>query len=87
MAIVRLSASLTYPQPEEELACEGETVEEVLRACCLQRPGLEKRIFGRGARTTAGVFVNGRSIDQLQGFHTGIGPDDVILLLSPIAGG
>ena len=86
-ATVKVSASLTYPQPEEEISCAGSTVEEVLRACCSQRPRLEGRFFERGGRTGAAVFLNGRSIEQLQGFQTEIHEGDSILLLAAIAGG
>lgn len=86
-ASVRLSSSLTYPQPEEEISCSGSTVEEVLRACCSARPRLEGRIFRGDGRKGAGVFVNGRSVDQLQGLQTEIHEGDTIFLLAPIAGG
>ena len=86
-AIVRLNSSVTYPQPEEEIGCTGSTVEEVLRACCSARPRLEGRILGGDGRKGAGVFVNGRSIEQLQGLQTEIHEGDTILVLAPIAGG
>lgn len=86
-ATVRLGASVTYPQPEEELRCKGATVEEVLKACCSERPGLQERILGRGGGRGAAVFLNGRSIDQFQGLQTELHEGDTILLLRTIAGG
>jgi molybdopterin converting factor small subunit len=86
-ATVKLSASLSYPQPEEELSCDGATVEEVLRKCCSLRPRIEKRIFAPDGRKGAAVFVNGRSVDQFQGLQTEIQEGDTILLLAAIAGG
>ena len=86
-ATVKLSASVTYPQPEEEISCAGSRVEEVLRACCSQRPGLDRRIFGRDGRRGVAIFLNGRSIDQFQGLQTKIHEGDTILLLAAIAGG
>jgi molybdopterin converting factor small subunit len=86
-AIVILSASLTYPQPDEKISCEGSTVEQVLRACAAQRPHLEERIFGRDGAKGAAIFLNGRSTDQLQGLQTEISQGDALLLLTAIAGG
>jgi molybdopterin converting factor small subunit len=87
LTTVRLSASVTYPRPEEQLECEGATVEEVLRACCARRPGLQERILGREGGRGAAVFVNGRSIDRFQGLQTELHEGDTVLLLAPIAGG
>jgi molybdopterin converting factor small subunit len=86
-ATVRLSASLTYPEPEEAIRCAGSTVDEVLWACCTQRPRLQERILGRDGRRGAAVFLNGRSLDQLQGLQTEIHEGDTVLLLTAIAGG
>jgi molybdopterin converting factor small subunit len=86
-ATVRLSASITYPQPEEQLRCDGATVEEVLQTCCSERPGLQGRILGDEGGRGAMVFLNGRSIDQFQGLQTEIREGDTVLLLVAIAGG
>jgi molybdopterin converting factor small subunit len=86
-ATVRLSPSLTFPEPEEEITCDGLTVGEVLRMCCSEKPRLEALVSGRDGRRAVGVFLNGRSIEHLQGLQTEIHEGDTILLLAPIAGG
>ncbi len=59
-AIIRLSISLTYPQPEQEISCAGSPVEECLRACCSRSARLEERLFGPDGRRGVAVFLNGR---------------------------
>ncbi len=63
-----------------ELSLEGATVAEVLRALCgrggaeLEAALLEGPALGRDAR----VLLNGRSVTDLEGLETPVGPDDTV---------
>ena len=86
-AIVRLSGAMTFPGPQMILKCPGSTVGEVLDHCCQLRPELRPRIFRDDGMVWVGVFLNGRSIKQLQGLDTPVCEDDELRLTPPIAGG
>lgn len=84
---VKLSAALVYPSGTTELEAHGETVAEVVEDCCAARPALVGRILDADGRQLVGVFVNGRSVRQLDGLQTPVSEGDEIRLTPPIAGG
>ena len=84
---VKLSAALVYPSGTTELEAHGATVAEVVEDCCAARPALVGRILGADGRQLVGIFVNGRSVRQLDGLQTPVGEGDEIRLTPPIAGG
>jgi len=85
--LVRLSAALLYPAGQADAKCEGATVGEVIADCCGSRPGLGKRVLGDDGEQLVGIFLNGRSIRQLEGLGTPVIDGDEIRLTPPIAGG
>lgn len=56
---VKLPVGVTYPEPQQELECEGETVGEALSAAIGAEPRLEPRVY-RDGRLYVGVFINNR---------------------------
>jgi len=85
--VVRLSAALLFPAGQAEARCRGATVAEVIADCCAGRPGLAQRVLGDDGRQLVGIFLNGRSIRQLDGLRTPVADGDEIRLTPPIAGG
>ena len=85
--VVRLSAALLYPAGQADVEGEGTTVGEVIEDCCAGRPGLAPRLLGADGRQLVGIFLNGRSIRQLDGLRTLVSDGDEIRLTPPIAGG
>jgi molybdopterin synthase sulfur carrier subunit len=85
--LVKLSAALVYPSGQTDLECRGSTVGEVIADCCAARPALAGRVLGDDGRQLVGVFLNGRSIRQLDGLKTAVADGDELRLTPPIAGG
>ncbi len=84
---VKLSAALVYPSGSTDLEAHGSTVGEVVADCCAARPALAGRILGDDGRQLVGIFLNGRSVRQLDGLRTPVSEGDEIRLTPPIAGG
>jgi sulfur-carrier protein len=84
---VKLSAALVYPSGTTDLEAHGSTVAEVVEDCCAVRPALAGRILDEDGRQLVGIFVNGRSVRQLDGLQTPVNEGDEIRLTPPIAGG
>jgi len=85
--VVRVSAALLYPARQADIECLGATVAEVINDCCAGRPGLAGRVLGDDGTQLVGIFLNGRSIRQLDGLRTPVTDGDEIRLTPPIAGG
>ncbi len=85
--LVKLSAALVYPSGQTDLEGQGSTVGEVIASCCAARPELARRVLGDDGRQLVGVFLNGRSIRQLDGLQTPVADGDELRLTPPIAGG
>ena len=85
--IVTLSSALLYPAGQADAQCQGQTVAEVIADCCAGRPGLAQRVLGDDGVQLVGIFLNGRSIWQLDGLSTPVRDGDEIRLTPPIAGG
>jgi len=85
--VVRLSAALPYPAGQADVECQGTTVGEVIADCCAGRPGLAQQVLSDDGRQLVSIFLNGRSIRQLDGLRTPVSDGDEIRLTPPIAGG
>ena len=85
--LVRISAALVYPAGQADAQCRGATVGEVIADCCAGRPGLAERVLREDGEQLVGIFLNGRSIRQLEGPSTPVSDGDEIRLTPPIAGG
>jgi sulfur-carrier protein len=85
--LVKLSAALVYPSGQTDMECQGSTVGEVIEDCCAARPVLAGKVLGDEGRQLVGVFLNGRSIRQLNGLQTAVADGDEIRMTPPIAGG
>ena len=85
--VVRVSAALLYPAGPADVEARGGTVAEVIADCCAGRPGLAGRVLDGDGAQLVGIFLNGRSIRQLDGLGTPVSDGDEIRLTPPIAGG
>jgi molybdopterin converting factor small subunit len=83
---VVLPASLTAPDPAEELTCTAATVRELLDAVAATRPDLAGRLLYEG-RPLVGVVFNGSVLAPQVAMTTVLSEGDRIDLLPPIAGG
>ena len=85
--VVRLSAALLYPADQADDECQGSTVGEVIEDCCADRHELAQRVLSDDGKQLVGIFLNGRSIRQLDGLRTPVSQGDEIRLTPPIAAG
>jgi molybdopterin converting factor small subunit len=72
-----------------ELACEGRTVGEVLRALARREPQLGERLLdGQGrARRYVSLFLGDDDVRQLGGLAAPVRDGDVLTVVPAIAGG
>lgn len=83
---IALPASLTAPDPAQELELEAATVGEALRGLVAQKPRFEQRVFYRG-RLLVVVTLNGRPLPPGAVQETELSAGDRLDLLLPVAGG
>jgi sulfur-carrier protein len=72
-----------------EVALEGSTVSEVLKALDSAHPGFGERLFddGGGLRRFVNVFVADEDIRFLQGVDTPVTDGQVVSIVPAVAGG
>jgi len=72
-----------------EVALEGATVGEVLRALDARHPGLAERLFGDDGqlRRFVNVFVADEDVRFLQGLDTAVAPGQTVSVVPAVAGG
>lgn len=83
---VVLPASLTAPQPAEEISCEATTVRELLDTVAAVRPGLAGRLLYEG-RPLVTVAVNGTVLPAQSAMAHALTDGDRVELVPPVAGG
>jgi len=88
---VRVNLYATYRDltGAKHLELEGETVGAVLERLLELHPQMEKELFTAPGTLSerVSVFRNGRDVRYLDGLNTPVGPDDVLDLFPPVAGG
>jgi len=74
---------------EKEVAVEGASVGEVLRALAAQHPATESQLFSAEGELNryVNVYVNDEDVRVLQGLETTVGPSDTLVILPAMAGG
>ncbi len=82
MAKVKLFGIYSIKVAKDEYVIEADNVEELLLKLSVMEPNLTMRMLRRSL-----IFVNDKSITDLNMFKTQVGPNDNISILSPIAGG
>ncbi|HEX8066083.1 MAG TPA: ubiquitin-like small modifier protein 1 [Thermoleophilaceae bacterium] len=74
---------------EKEVAADGGTVGEVLRALAQQHPGTERQMFSDDGQLNryVNVYLNDEDVRVLDGLDTPVGESDTIVILPAMAGG
>jgi molybdopterin synthase sulfur carrier subunit len=74
---------------EREIPATGATVGEVLEGLATDHPDTRVQLFGQsgGLNKFVNVYINDEDVRVLDGLETGVGADDVLLILPAMAGG
>ena len=72
-----------------ELDVEGATVDEILRHLAAEHPETKHQLFAEGGELNryVNVYVNDEDVRVQEGLETGVGSDDVLVILPAMAGG
>ncbi|WP_287372302.1 ubiquitin-like small modifier protein 1 [Oceanithermus sp.] len=86
---VNLYATFRDVAGVKHLELDGATVGEVLERLLARHPEMQGKLFDAPGVLSerVSVFVNGRDVRYLQGLATPVGPEDVLDLFPPVAGG
>jgi len=87
---ILISATLrSFVNRKAELALEGTTLQEVLKALTDEYPDAEKALYdeNRNLRPFVNIYVNEQNINSLNGLATEVTENDTILLMPVIVGG
>ena len=74
---------------DAEVAAEGSTVGEVLRALAEAHPGTRSQLFADGGDLNryVNVYLNDEDVRVLDGLDTSVGDNDTLVILPAMAGG
>jgi sulfur-carrier protein len=74
---------------EKEVAAEGDSVGEVLRALAEQHPATRDQLFGQDGSLNryVNVYLNDEDVRVLDGLDTAVAPQDTLVILPAMAGG
>ena len=74
---------------EKEVAVDGASVGEVLRALAEQHPATESQLFSSEGQLNryVNVYLNDEDVRVLDGLDTSVGPGDTLVILPAMAGG
>ncbi len=83
---VYLPASLTAPEPAQEIVCEGDTVRAALEDLARRAPWAEARVFFK-SKLLVTVARNGAGLRPSEALATPLAAGDRLDLIPPVAGG
>jgi molybdopterin converting factor small subunit len=86
-AYVKLPVGMTTAGGDPQIECRAATVAEALDLAVAADPRLRPRIFRDDGRMWAGVFLNARNINALDGLETPLKDGDMLSVVPPISGG
>ena len=84
---IKLPVGMLTGDGKREVECEAATVAAALVQAIAAEPRLRPRIFREDGRMWAGVFLNARNINALQGLETPLTDGDKLAVVPPISGG
>jgi len=84
---VKLPVGMTTADGSREVTVEAGTVGEALERAMAVEPRLRPRVFRDDGRMWAGVFLNARNVNALQGLETPLTDGDRLAIVPPLSGG
>ncbi len=90
MAIVELPSALrVHANRQARVTVDAGTVSEALEALCRVHPALRPQLWMADGqlRRTIGIFVNEEDARSPEGLAQPLGPRDVVVLITAMAGG
>jgi molybdopterin converting factor small subunit len=90
MPIVELPSALrVHADRQARVTVEATTVAAALEAVCRAHPALRPQLWlaDGQVRRTIGVFVNEEDVRSPEGLAQALGPRDVVVLITAMAGG
>jgi molybdopterin converting factor small subunit len=83
---VHMPATLTAPQPAQEVSCDGADVAAALRDLTRRLPWMDARVFYAG-KLLVTVARNGEGLRPSEALGTAVADGDRLDLIPPVAGG